>query len=256
MRITGRGIWGPPEDRPEAIRVLRRAVELGVQLIDTADSYGPNVSEELIAEALYPYPAGVVIATKGGLTRAGPDAWARNGQPAHLRAACEGSLKRLRLDTIDLYQLHAPDPEVPYEESLGALAQLQREGKIRHIGISNVSLDELNRARALVEVVSVQNRCNIEDRRADEVLAACGQAGIAFFAYSPLAPGRVWLPSKALKRVSKRLDTTPLQVSLAWLLSRSPVVIPIPGTSSVAHLEENMGATGLRLSEEDLHELN
>ena len=255
MRITGDGIWGPPRDRTEAIRVLRRAVEWDVQLIDTADSYGPAVSEELIAEALHPYPAGVVIATKGGLTRPGPDDWRSNARPAYLRSACEASLKRLRVDCIDLYQLHMPDPNVPYEESIGALAQLQKEGKIKHIGISNVSVEELQLARSLVEVVSVQNRYNFNDRHSEDVLKLCAQVGIAFLPWGPLTAGRLRMTPGSVKKVAERTGGTPKQVLIAWLLGRSPVMLPIPGTSSVEHLEENIGAAVLRLSKEEIQEL-
>lgn len=255
MRITGNGIWGPPRDRAEAIQVLRRAVELGVQLIDTADSYGPAVSEELIAEALHPYPADVVIATKGGLTRPGPDDWRRNGEPAYLRSACEASLKRLRIDCIDLYQLHMPDPAVPYEDSIGALARLQEQGKIRHIGVSNVSVSQLARARSLVPVVSVQNRFNFNDRSSDDVLKICEQDGIAFLPWGPLAANRLHTTRGAVKQIADRSGGTAKQVLLAWLLARSPVMLPIPGTSSVEHLEENIGAAALRLSLEEVQEL-
>jgi aryl-alcohol dehydrogenase-like predicted oxidoreductase len=237
MRLTGPGVWGAPADRPEAIRVLRRALELGVNFIDTADSYGPGVSEEIIAEALHPYPPGLVIATKGGLTRAGPGNWGRDAHPAHLRAACEGSLRRLRLSRIDLYQLHAVDPRVPLEDSLGELARLRTEGKIRQIGVSNVSAEELARAQRTVTVVSVQNRYNLQDRDSEEVLRNCERAGIAFIPWFPLGAGR---------------DAANAQSAIAWLLARSPVMLPIPGTSSIAHLEENVAAAQLRLSAEDL----
>ena len=258
MRITGRGVWGPPADRAAALRVLRRAVELGVTLIDTADSYGPGVSEELIAEALAPYREGLVIATKGGLTRPGPDEWRRDGRPAHLRAACEASLRRLRTDRIDLYQLHSPDPRVPLEDSVGALADLQREGKIRHIGVSNVDVGELAAARRVATVVSVQNRYNLADRSSDAVLAACERDGIAFLPWYPLSAGRdagngavARALAGALARVAARHQATPAQVAIGWLLARSPVMLPIPGTSSVAHLEENLGAARIRLSAAD-----
>jgi pyridoxine 4-dehydrogenase len=237
MRLTGAGVWGAPTDRAAALRVLRRALELGVNFIDTADSYGPGVSEEIIAEALHPYPPDLVIATKGGLTRAGPGQWARDAHPAHLRAACEGSLRRLRLPRIDLYQLHAVDPRVPLEDSLGELARLRTEGKIRHIGVSNVSLQELTRAQRTVTVVSVQNRYNLTDRDADDVLKVCERAGIAFIPWFPLGAGR---------------DAANAQQAIAWLLARSPVILPIPGTSSVAHLEQNVAAAGLRLSAKQL----
>jgi pyridoxine 4-dehydrogenase len=225
MRITGEGVWGDPPDREAARQVVRRAVELGVNLIDTADSYGPHVSEELIAEALYPYPDDVVIATKGGLERSGPGKWHRNAHPDHLREACEGSLKRLRLERIDLYQLHAPDPNVPIAESLGELNALQNEGKIRHIGISNFDVDQLAQAREMSTVVSVQNRYNVEDRASDPVVDVCERDGLGFLPWAPLGAGSV--------------DAQP---AIAWLLQRSPVVVPIPGTSSVEHLEENVDA--------------
>ena len=233
MRLTGAGVWGPPADRQAAVKVLRRALELGVNFIDTADSYGPDVSEEIIAEALHPYPPGLVIATKGGLTRPRAGQWERDAHPAHLRAACEGSLRRLRLDRIDLYQLHAIDPRVPLAESLGELARLQAEGKIRHIGVSNQSLAELKRSQALVRVVSVQNRYNLADRDAEDVLNYCEQQGLAFIPWFPLGAGR---------------DAAQAQSAIAWLLARSPVVLPIPGTSSVKHLEENVAAASLHLT--------
>ncbi|MGA9761704.1 MAG: aldo/keto reductase [Gaiellaceae bacterium] len=229
MRITGPGIWGPPANPREAIDVLRRAVELGVDFIDTADSYGPEVSEELIAEALYPYPEGLVIATKGGFTRSGPDRWSPDGRPEHLRAACDGSLRRLRLDRIDLYQFHTVDPQVPLEESLAALVELQGEGKIRHIGVSNFSLAELERAEKVANVVSVQNRYNASDRHSEDVLQDCEARGIPFIPWFPLAAGSSSSPAD----------------DLAWLLRHSPVMLPIPGTSSLAHLEENMQAAAL-----------
>jgi pyridoxine 4-dehydrogenase len=254
MRITGRGIFGPPKDPDEARSVLRRAIELGVNLIDTADSYGPEVSENLIAEALHPYPDDVVIATKGGLTRTGPGEWPPDGRPEHLREACEGSLRRLRLDRIDLYQLHRPDPKVPYEESVGALAELQREGKVRHIGVSNVDLELLEMARSIVEVVSVQNRYSMFDRGSDDVLDRCEADGLVFLPWWPLAAGRIGEES-AIARVAAAHNATPFQVAIAWLLARSPVVAPIPGTSSVEHLEENVAAAALPLSEDELAEL-
>jgi pyridoxine 4-dehydrogenase len=255
MRITGSGILGPPADPDEARSVLRRAIELGVNLIDTADSYGPEVSENLIAETLHPYPDGLVIATKGGLTRTGAGAWPPDGRPEHLRAACEASLRRLRLDRIDVYQLHRPDPKVPYEESVGELAELQREGKIRHIGVSNVDLEQLETARRMVEVVSVQNRYSLFDRDSDDVLDRCERDGLAFLPWWPLAAGGIGDDS-AITRVAAAHDATPFQVAIAWLLARSPVVAPIPGTSSVAHLEENVAAAEVRLSEEDRAELD
>jgi pyridoxine 4-dehydrogenase len=251
MRITGDGIWGPPHD-PEAARsLLRRVVELGINLIDTADSYGPEVSENLIAESLYPYSDGLVIATKGGLTRTGPGEWPRDGRPEHLREACEGSLRRLKVDRIDLYQLHAPDRRVPYEDSVGALKELQDEGKIRHIGISNVSVDQLEQARGIVEVVTVQNRYNLTDRSSEDVLDACEQAGIGFIPWFPLATGSLAEPGGPLEEVAHAHDATPGQVALAWLLARSKVMLPIPGTSSVEHLEENVAAQALTLTDEE-----
>jgi pyridoxine 4-dehydrogenase len=255
MRITGPGIWGPPADHDEAIAVLRRAVELGVNLIDTADSYGPHVSEELIAEALHPYPDDLLIATKGGLIRTGPGKWPRDGRPKHLREACEGSLRRLRLDAIDLYQHHSPDKKVPYEESIGALKELQDEGKIRHVGVSNVSLEQLETAREIVEVVSVQNRFNLTDRHSHDVLARCEELGIAFLPWAPVSAGSLAEPGGPVDRIDSLHHATPAQVALAWLLARSGVLVPIPGTSSVQHLEENLAAAELELSAEELAEL-
>jgi pyridoxine 4-dehydrogenase len=251
MRITGDGIWGPPDDPEAARNLLRRVVEIGVNLIDTADSYGPEVSENLIADALHPYPDGLVIATKGGLQRTGPGQWPRDGRPEHLREACDGSLSRLKLERIDLYQLHAPDPEVPYEDSIGTLKELQDEGKIRHIGISNVSVEQLGQARELVDVVTVQNRYNLTDRSSEDVLEACEAAGIGFIPWFPLAIGSLAKPSGALDEVAHAHDATPGQVALAWLLARSRVMLPIPGTSSVEHLEENMAAEALTLTDEE-----
>ena len=251
MRITGDGIWGPPDD-PEAARsLLRRVVELGINLIDTADSYGPEVSENLIAEALYPYPDGLVIATKGGLRRTGPGQWPRDARPERLRETCEGSLRRLKVDRIDLYQLHAPDEHVPYEDSVGTLKELQDEGKIRHIGISNVSLQQLEQARGLVDVVTVQNRYNLTDRSSEDVLDACEEAGIGFIPWFPLATGSLAEPGGPLEEVAHAHDATPGQVALAWLLARSRVMLPIPGTSSAEHLEENVDAQQLTLSDEE-----
>src|SRR3954453_13362438 len=255
MRVTGDGIWGPPADHDEAIAVLRRAVELGVNLIDTADSYGPHVSEELIAEALYPYPEDLLIATKGGLRRTGPGEWPRDGSPEHLREACQGSLRRLRLDAIELYQLHSPDSKVPYEHSVAALKELQDEGKIRHIGVSNVSIDQLETAREIVEVVSVQNRFNLTDRSSEDVLRRWEELGIAFFPWAPIAAGRLAEPGGPVERIASRHDASPGQVALAWLLARSAMIVPIPGTSSVAHLEENLAAASLQLSGDELAEL-
>ena len=258
MRITGPGIWGPPADAQEAVRVLRRAVELNVNFIDTADSYGPSVSEELIARALHPYPPGLLIATKGGLTRPGPDVWNRNGQPQHLREACEGSLRRLKLEQIGLYQLHAPDPRVPYEASVGELVRLKEEGKIRMIGLSNVSVAEIKLAQTLTPIASVQNRYNLADRGSDRVLDYCQEQGIAFIPWAPLGSSRLAQGSgsgKALGRLAARREVSPGQTVIAWLLARSPVILPIPGTSSVAHLEENVAAAGIRLTPEELREL-
>jgi pyridoxine 4-dehydrogenase len=255
MRITGPGVWGPPPDPESAKRLLRRVVELGVNLIDTADSYGPEVSENLIAEALHPYPEGLVIATKAGLRRTGPGEWPRDARPERIRECCEGSLRRLRLERIDLYQLHAPDPEVPLEESLGAFRELQEQGKVRHVGVSNVSLEELERARAVVDVVSVQNRYNLTDRRSEDVLEECDRKGTAFIPWFPLATGELARPGGPLDEVGRAHDATPGQVALAWLLQRSPVMLPIPGTSSVDHLEENVAATELTLTDEEMERL-
>jgi pyridoxine 4-dehydrogenase len=255
MRITGDGIWGPPADAEGARRLLRRVVELGVNLIDTADSYGPEVSENLIAEALHPYPDGLVIATKGGLRRSGPGQWPRDGRPARLREACHGSLRRLRLERIDLYQLHSPDPQVPLEESLGALRQLQEEGKIRHIGVSNVSSEELERARAVVDVVTVQNRYNLTDRHSESVLETCERDGIGFIPWFPLATGDLARSGGPLDDLARRHDATPGQLALAWLLARSPVMLPIPGTASVEHVEEDVAAAEIELEPEELERL-
>jgi pyridoxine 4-dehydrogenase len=256
MRLTGDGIWGPPRDHDGAIATLRRAVELGINLIDTADAYGPYVSEELIAEALHPYPEDLVIATKGGLTRTGPGQWPRDGRPEHLREACEGSLQRLRLDRIDLYQLHAPDDQVPYEESIGALRELRDEGKIRLVGVSNVSIEQLETAREIVPVVTVQNRFNLEDRSSEDVLGRCEELGLGFIPWFPLSAGSLAGPGGPLEEIAKRHDATAAQIALAWLLSRSEIMLPIPGTSSVEHLEENVAATGIELSDEEMAELD
>jgi pyridoxine 4-dehydrogenase len=252
MRIAGPGVWGPPRDEPEAIAVLRRAVELGVNFIDTADSYGPGVSENLIAKALYPYPPGLVIASKGGFIRPGPGSWAVDCRPGHLRHVCEASLKRLRLERIELYQLHTVDYRVPIDESVGALVDLQREGKIRHIGVSNVSAGELARARAVAEIASVQNAYNLRDRSSDSLIDICTAAGIVFIPYYPLAKGRLaGGPGSPLARVAESHGATPRQIALVWLLHRSPAMLPIPGTSSVAHLEENLAARSIRLTAEE-----
>jgi pyridoxine 4-dehydrogenase len=255
MRITGRGIWGPPEDPEQAKRILRRVLELGLDLIDTADSYGPEVSENLIAEALQPYPDELVIATKGGLRRSGPDQWPRDARPERLKECCEGSLRRLELERIDLYQLHSPDENVPYEDSVGALKELQDEGKIRHIGISNVTLDELDTARSIVEVASVQNRYNLADRSSEDVLQACEQAGIAFLPWAPLDSGELATPGGPLDRIARAHDASPSQIALAWLLACSPVILPIPGTASIEHLEENVAAARIQLSPEEVDEI-
>jgi pyridoxine 4-dehydrogenase len=253
MRITGDGIWGPPKDRGAAIAVLRRAIELGVNFIDTADSYGPCVSEELIAEALTPYPKDLVVATKGGWNRPGPNQWTHDASPAHLRKAVEGSLKRLRLNRIDVYQLHVPDPVVPFDASIETLANIQSEGKIRLVALSNVTVEHIERARKIVPIVSVQNRYSFADREWDHVVDYCERNGIAFIPWFPLGAGTV--ASRLLERIAKARQAKPIQVALAWLLKRSPVMLPIPGTSSIAHLEENVRATSLQLSEEDYLEL-
>lgn len=255
MRITGAGVWGPPASRTEAIWVLRRAVELGINFIDTADSYGPHVSEELIAEALHPYPAELLIATKGGFDRPGSGRWIENGRPEHLIAACEGSLKRLRLSRIDLYQLHRIDSKVPAEDQLGALKKLQVEGKIRYIGLSEVSLRQLQHAEKLVDVVSVQNRYSLADRGSEDVLDYCEQNGIGFIPWFPLAAGKLSGPDSSIGRAARKLNAAPSQVALAWLLKRSPVMLPIPGTSKVKHLEENVRAAGLELDAAELSDL-
>jgi len=253
MRITGDGIWGPPKDRRAAIAVLRHAVELGVNFIDTADSYGPHVSEELIAQALAPYPKDLVIATKGGWNRPGPNQWTHDASPAHLRDAVEGSLKRLRLERIDVYQLHVPDPVVPLDASIETLANMQAEGKIRLIGLSNVTQEHIERARRIVPIVSVQNRYSFADREWDYVVDYCERNGIAFIPWFPLAAGTV--AAKVLDRIAKDRKAKPIQVALAWLLKRSPVMLPIPGTSSIAHLEENVEAASLELSDAEHLEL-
>jgi pyridoxine 4-dehydrogenase len=255
MRLTGAGIWGEPDDPDEARAVLRRALELGVTLIDTADSYGPEVSERLIGETLHPYPDGLVIATKAGFERSGPDRWHVNGRPEHLRAACDGSLQRLRLERIDLYQLHRIDRNVPLEEQLGTLADLQREGKIRHVGLSEVSVADVRRVRETVEIASVQNHYNLANRGADDVLDVCEDEGLGFLPWFPLAAGDLAEPGGPLDRAARALDATPGQVALAWLLRRSPVMLPIPGTGSVAHLEENMAAAELELPDDVFDEL-
>jgi len=255
MRITGPGVWGPPADEGEAIGLLRRLADKGVTFIDTADSYGPGVSEALIAKALHPYPAELVIATKGGLTRPGPDRWDVDCRPEHLRRACAESLKRLRLERIELYQLHAVDYRVPIEESIGALVDLQREGKIRYIGVSNVSAAELSRARGIVEIVSVQNCYNLRDRSSDGLVDICAAGGIAFIPWYPLAAGGLARSGSSLARIAQHHHATPAQIALAWLLQRSPAMLPIPGTSSIAHFEENLGAASIRLSDQEFRTL-
>ena len=256
MRITGPGVWGPPDDPEGAKRLLRRVVELGVNLIDTADSYGPEVSENLIAEALHPYPDDLVIATKGGLRRTGPGVWPRDARPERLKECCEASLRRLRLDRIDLYQLHSPDPRVPLEDSMGALRELKEEGKVRHVGVSNVNTEELERAQSVVQVVSVQNRYNVSYRRSEPVLEACERTGLGFLPWFPLATGDLATPGGPLDHIARAHDATPGQVALAWLLAHSPSMLPIPGTSSIEHLEENTAAADLELSGEDLARLD
>ena len=254
MRLTGEGIWGPPKDRKGALAVLRRAVELDVNFIDTADSYGPYVSEELIAEALYPYPKGLVIATKGGWNRPGPNQWTHDATPSHLRNALEGSLKRLRLDRIDVYQLHIPDPVVSFDVSVEILAQLRNEGKIRSIGLSNVTQEHIERARKIVPIVSVQNRYSFADREWDFVVEYCQRNRIAFIPWFPLGAGKV--AGEVLNRIAKAHNASPTHIALAWLLRRSPIMLPIPGTSSVEHLEQNVAAASLRLSDQEFEELS
>ncbi len=256
MRLCGPGIWGEPEDPRAAEAVLRRAVELGINLIDTADAYGPEVNERQISSALHPYPDDLTIATKGGLVRPGPGTWEPNGSPEHLREACEGSLRRLKLDRIDLYQLHRPDPRVAFEDSVWALAELRDEGKIRHVGLSNVGVRELIRALDIVPIVSVQNRYNLTDRSSEAVIETCEREGIAFIPWFPLATGKLAQPGGDLDEIAASHDATPAQVALAWLLAKSPAMLPIPGTSSVEHLEDNVAATELRLSEEEVATLS
>jgi aryl-alcohol dehydrogenase-like predicted oxidoreductase len=260
MRITGQGVWGPPPDAAAAVALLRRAVELGVQLIDTADTYGPNVSEELIAEALYPYD-GVLIATKGGWERTGPSGrsrdgellgWSHRGRPEQLKEACEGSLRRLKVDRIDLYQLHWPDPGVPLAESVGALAELQQEGKVLHLGVCNVTLEQLATARSIVEIATVQSPFNLADTSRAALLAECESHGIGFMPYRPLEGGTLAQPGGPVTTAAERHDVAPGQIALAWLLSRSPVTLPIPGTSSLTHLEENVAAASLQLDPDEV----
>lgn len=254
MRLTGEGIWGPPKDRKGALAVLRRAAELGVNFIDTADSYGPNISEELIAEALFPYPPGLVIATKGGWHRPGPNQWTHDATPSHLRKAVDGSLKRLRLERIDVYQLHIPDPVVPFEASVGTLAQLREEGKIRLIGLSNVTQEHIERARRIVPIVSVQNRYSFADREWSYVVDYCQRNQIAFIPWFPLGAGKV--AGDVLNDIAQARAASPTQVALAWLLRRSPLMLPIPGTSTIQHLEQNVAAASVRLSEEESERLS
>lgn len=256
MRITGEGIWGEPKDRPEALRVVKRALDLGVNLIDTADAYGPNISEQLIAEALYLYPPELVIATKGGLLRGGPGNWYPDGRPEHLREALDGSLKRLKLERIDLYQFHRPDPKVPFEDSVGTLAELQKAGKIRFIGLSNVTVEQLRKALSITQIVSVQNRYNLADRASEDVLEACERDSIAFIPWFPLATGELAKEGSKLDSIARKYRAAPGQVALAWLLKRSPVMLPIPGTSSVKHLEENMQAAYISLTDEDFETIS
>ncbi|HKT23410.1 MAG TPA: aldo/keto reductase [Terriglobales bacterium] len=253
MRLTGDGIWGPPRDRNKALAVLRRAVELEVNFIDTADSYGPNVSEELIAEALFPYPKGLVIATKGGWMRPGPNQWTHNATPANLRKAVEGSLKRLRVDRIDVYQLHIPDPIVSLEASIGTLAELREQGKIREVALSNVTQEHIERSCKIVPIVSVQNRYSFADREWDYVVDYCEKNGIAFVPWFPLGAGKV--AGDVLNKIARQHQATPMQVALAWLLRRSRIMLPIPGTGSIEHLEENVGAASVRLTDEEFDSL-
>jgi aryl-alcohol dehydrogenase-like predicted oxidoreductase len=255
MRITGDGIWGEPKDREESKRVLKRLPDLGVNFIDTADAYGPEVSENLIAEALYPYPSGLVIATKGGFVRPGPGKWVELGRPEYLRQCVEMSLRRLKLQRIDLYQLHRIDPKVPVEESLGELKQMQTEGKIRHIGLSEVSVAQIQRAQKTVTIVSVQNKYNLSDRAAEDVVDYCTQHKLGFIPWFPLAAGKLSAPGGALDQLAQRHHATVGQLAIAWLLHRSPVMLPIPGTSSVKHLEENVAAAELKLSDEEWQSL-
>lgn len=254
MRLTGDGIWGPPDDRNEAVRVLRRTLDFGIDLIDTADAYGPHVNEELIAEALHPYPDHLVIATKGGLVRPGPGKWKSKADPAHLRKACEGSLQRLKLDRIDLYQLHRRDRDVPAEDQFETLAQLQREGKIRHIGLSEVGIEEIQQAEEFFPVVSVQNKFHLDERKWNDVIDYCEDNGIGFMPWNPLGAGK--LQNDRLQQVGDRHDATPMQIALAWLLAISPNMLPIPGTSRIKHLKENVKAASIELTEEDMAELD
>jgi len=257
MRLTGKGVWGPPEDHDEAIRVLKRALELGVNLIDTADSYGPEVAENLIAEALHPYPDDLVIGTKGGLRRTGPGQWPRDLRPERIKECCEASLRRLKVDRIDLYQLHAVDPNVPYAETVGAAAELQAEGKVRHVGVCNVGRTELEIARGIVEVVAVQNRYSVVDRSSEKVLRVCEQDGLGFLPWFPLGAGDLGEDAAStLDEVAAAHEASRFQIALAWLLHHSSVMLPIPGTSKVAHLEENVAAAGIKLTDEEKAKLD
>jgi len=257
MRVTtdGSDIWGPPADPRTAKLLLHRALELGINFFDTADSYGPHASESFIAETLYPYPEGLVIGTKGGIVRPSRRRWDPDGRPEQLRRALDGSLKRLRLERIDLYQLHAPDPQVPFADSVGVLAEAQRTGKIRHLGLSNVSVKQLEAARRIAPIASVQNQYNLENRESEDLLKACERLGVAFIPWYPLGDGAA-LRSRGVKQLARRLGLPPAQVALAWLLAHSPVMLPIPGTASIAHLEENTAAAALRIAPEDLAALN
>jgi pyridoxine 4-dehydrogenase len=255
MQLTGKGVWGPPRDHAEAVRVLRRSVELGIDFIDTADSYGPYVSEELIAEALHPYPKHLVIATKAGLARTGPGEWHPLGRPEYLRQECEMSLRRLKVERIDLFQLHRIDPNVPSAEQFGLLRDLAHEGKVRHVGLSETDVGEIKAARRIVPIVTVQNMYNLQARKAEMVVDYCEKEGIGFIPWFPIASGKLLAPGGVVSKVAKSLDATPAQIALAWLLRRSKVILPIPGTSSVAHLEENCGAGGVELSEAQFKEL-
>jgi len=256
MRITGDGVWGPPPDHDEAIAVLRRAVDLGVNLIDTADSYGPDVSEELIAEALHPYPDDLLIATKAGLLRTGPGQWPTDGRPEHIREACEGSLRRLRVDRIDVYQFHRPDPQVPFEDSVGTFAELQKEGKVARVGLSNVTVEQLHAAQDIVPIVSVQNRYNLVERDDQDVLEACEAANIGFIPWFPLKSAELAKGNGPVAKVAEAHDATPAQIALAWLLASSPVMLPIPGTGKVSHLEENVAAAHLQLTDDEVQTLS
>jgi pyridoxine 4-dehydrogenase len=259
MRLTGEGIWGPPRNKQEALATLRRALDLGINLLDTADSYGPEVSETLIAEALYPYPRDLVIATKGGLLRPGPNQWVPDGHPQHLREALEGSLKRLRLNRIAVYQFHRPDPDVPIEDSVGTLAEMRKEGKIQHVGLSNVTLDELSRAQRIIPIVTVQNHYNLANRvsermsvpDSEQMIDVCARQGIGFIPWSPLTAGELARPGGPLDAIAQRHQARPSQIALAWLLMRSPAMLPIPGTSSVRHLDENVQGATIRLTQEE-----